>query len=789
MLLLSIIGFYALAHNPGAEDDAKRGIIEGRVLTSDGQVAAGVTINLQGTDQYTISDEDGEFAFKVLPGVYVLVANFVGYEPAKVSVTVREKHTEHVLLHLSVTKNELKDVIVKSTRNSYKINHTSSTLRLDIPLIEIPQNIQEVSSVALADQQVTSMGDGAIRNVSGATKLEHWGDYTRINMRGSRASEFRNGMNVTSTWGPLTADMSVVDRLEFVKGPAGFMMSNGEPSGFFNVVTKKPTGITKGEASVMFGSYDFYRAAVDLDGHLDKDNKLQYRFNVMGQSANSFQKLGYNDRVTIAPVIKYQVDKKTDITAEYLYQYAKMQDGGAAYIYSPKGYGDLPRDFTTAFPGIEPMTIKDQSLFLYLHHQINADWKLTVQGAYLKMNKEGSDLWPNSVAANGDMIRGIALSDAINESKFGQVFLNGKVQTGKVQHRILVGLDLGDKENYYDWGQENILDTKEHPFNIYHPDNGIPFNGLPVFDRSKSLRERAAIAGTSLTQSYSGVYVQDELGFFDNTLRLTLAGRYTYVKQSDYGSVYDAKKVSPRVGLSYSINHNTSVYGLFDQSFLPQSGLLRGNKAPKPQTGNNLEFGVKRDWFGGRWNTTFSAYRIFKNGQLVSDPDPSGGNENNIYSLQLGQTKTQGIELDINGEITKGLNAILNYAYTDSKVTDDIDPAKIGKPLTGFSKHVANGWLTYKFSQGALSGFGIASGFTFMGDRSTWSWAAENQKNLPDYFRMDGGLFWKGEKMSVNLNVNNLLDRYLYSGSPYSSFYYYQVEAPRNFKLSVAYRF
>lgn len=789
MLLLSIIGFYALAHNPGDEDDAKRGIIEGRVLTSDGQVAAGVTINLQGTDQYTISDEDGEFAFKVLPGVYVLVANFVGYEPAKVSVTVREKHTEHVLLHLSVTKNELKDVIVKSTRNSYKINHTSSTLRLDIPLIEIPQNIQEVSSVALADQQVTSMGDGAIRNVSGATKLEHWGDYTRINMRGSRASEFRNGMNVTSTWGPLTADMSVVDRLEFVKGPAGFMMSNGEPSGFFNVVTKKPTGITKGEASVMFGSYDFYRAAVDLDGHLDKDNKLQYRFNVMGQSANSFQKLGYNDRVTIAPVIKYQVDKKTDITAEYLYQYAKMQDGGAAYIYSPKGYGDLPRDFTTAFPGIEPMTIKDQSLFLYLHHQINADWKLTMQGAYLKMNKEGSDLWPNSVAANGDMIRGIALSDAINESKFGQVFLNGKVQTGTVQHRILVGLDLGDKENYYDWGQENILDTKEHPFNIYHPDNGIPVNGLPVFDRSKSLRERAAIAGTSLTQSYSGVYVQDELGFFDNTLRLTLAGRYTYVKQSDYGNVYDAKKVSPRVGLSYSIDHNTSVYGLFDQSFLPQSGLLRGNKAPKPQTGNNLEFGVKRDWFGGRWNTTLSAYRIFKNGQLVSDPDPSGGNENNIYSLQLGQTKTQGIELDINGEITKGLNAILNYAYTDSKVTDDIDPAKIGKPLTGFSKHVANGWLTYKFSKGALSGFGIASGFTFMGDRSTWSWAAENQKNLPDYFRMDGGLFWKGEKMSVNLNVNNLLDRYLYSGSPYSSFYYYQVEAPRNFKLSVAYRF
>src|SRR5690606_708434 len=116
---------------------------------------------------------------------------------------------------------------------------------------------------------ITQFDQGVIRNVSGATKLEHWADYTRINMRGSRASEFRNGMNVTSTWGPLTADMSVVDHIEFVKGPAGFMMSNGEPSGIFNIVTKKPTGVTQGEVSMMLGSYDFYRGAIDLDGKLD----------------------------------------------------------------------------------------------------------------------------------------------------------------------------------------------------------------------------------------------------------------------------------------------------------------------------------------------------------------------------------------------------------------------------------------------------------------------------------------------------------------------------------------
>ena len=42
--------------------------------------------------------------------------------------------------------------------------------------------------------------------------------------------------------GPLTEDMSMVERIEFVKGPAGFMLANGDPSGFYNVVTKKPSG-------------------------------------------------------------------------------------------------------------------------------------------------------------------------------------------------------------------------------------------------------------------------------------------------------------------------------------------------------------------------------------------------------------------------------------------------------------------------------------------------------------------------------------------------------------------
>ncbi len=104
---------------------------------------------------------------------------------------------------LSESQEDLDEVVI--TKNKYKQDKPSLSLRLQTPVLEIPQNIQIVSGQTLKDQQITSMSDGVIRNVSGAVRLEHWGDlYTNITMRGSQIQAFRNGFNVVSSfWGPL----------------------------------------------------------------------------------------------------------------------------------------------------------------------------------------------------------------------------------------------------------------------------------------------------------------------------------------------------------------------------------------------------------------------------------------------------------------------------------------------------------------------------------------------------------------------------------------------------------
>jgi iron complex outermembrane receptor protein len=773
---------------------AQNGRISGQILSSDGQPAEQVSVGIKGSTRGAVSDNQGKFTIeRVKPGSHTLLVSFVGLATQEKDVEVAAGQTVSVSFTLTESANELQEVIVKSG-TTYKSDQFSSSMKLLTPILETPQNVQVVTAKVLADQQVISMSDGLIRNVSGAVRLEHWGDmYANISMRGSQIQAFRNGFNVVNSyWGPLTEDMSFVDHIEFVKGPAGFMLANGDPSGLYNVVTKKPTGQTKGEVSFNVGSFGLYRATLDLDGKLSKDSKFLYRLNVAAQNKGSFRPYEYNNRYSIAPVVSYQIDEKTKLTAEYTLQYAKMSNVGSFYVFSPDGYATLPRDFTTMPAGLAPTKINDQSVFVNLQHNFNSNWKLTAQLGYFNYSLNGSSMWPDSIKPNGLMYRGVGLWDAKSEMTLGQVFVNGDVKTGAIRHRILGGIDVGSKSYFADWSQSYPLDSAGAEFDPKNPYYGTPVMGYPKFDRSMNLESRAAAGGGLQDQNYTGLYLQDELGFLDNRIRLTLAGRYTYVKQSAYGGPDDeAKHFTPRVGLSVSLTNNTSLYALYDQAFIPQSGRLIGGGSVKPITGNNTEVGVKRDWAEGRWNTTLAFYRILKNNELTGDPT----NPNSGLSMVMGQKRAQGVEFDLRGTIVNGLNLTANYAYTISEVTkvaEGVTDMKVGDLIPGYAKHTANGWLSYKVQSGSLKNAGISGGFTYYGGRATTNWSSTNTSlNQPDYFKLDGGLFWEKNNIRLTANVFNILDKYLYSGGYYDwlKAYYWQADPPRNYRLSVTYKF
>ena len=759
------------------------GVLKGKVVTADNKPAEGVTIILKNSNRNTIADNAGFFEIRnLIPGNYTIIISLIGHQDEEKAVSIEAGQSTVLDIQLSISNKELSEVVVTANKNSFKTNRLSNSLRLQTPILETPQNIQVITAKLISDQQIFDMLEGVTRNVSGATKIEHWDNYARITMRGSNVAAFRNGMNVSTSWGPLTEDMSMAERIEFVKGPAGFMLSNGDPSGFYNVVTKKPSGRNKGQASISMGSFDLYRATIDLDGKVTNDGKLLYRLNAMGQLKGSHRQFDYNNRYSIVPVLKYLVDDNTSLTLEYTHQFSEVNVIGSNYVFSKRGYADLPLNFTTAESNLSPTKMNDKSVLAIYENRINPDWKFTAQASYINYQQEGASLWPIGFDDNNDsvMLRGISSWDVLGISKIGQMFVNGEVATGGITHKILGGIDMSNKDYYHDWNQGDTLGTA---FNIYAPVYGGVV--VPQFDRTKNIRER----GVRYYNGYSGIYLQDEISMLDNIVRFTLAGRYTALKTGNvYSGDYKNSKFTPRLGLSISIDKNTAIYALRDESFMENYGADWQGKSFDPISGVNIEGGIKKDWFNGRWNSAVTVYQISRNNVLTADldhPNPSGG----YYNRQSGQQKTKGVEVDIRGQVVRGLDVIINYAYTNAKVTKDSRKENVGVQVPGSSRHIQNSWINYRVDKGLLTGFGISLGYQYQVKRSPWYVFDGSSNSLPDYFRVDGSLSYNKEKLGFNLVVNNLLNRYLFSGAPYANYYYWQTEPGINIRFGATYRF
>lgn len=770
---------------------AQQASISGQLVSEKGKEVPMATVQLLEIAKGTQADENGKFLLEnITPGNYTLQISSIGYQTINQSIEVQE----HQSLHLGRIKfkgstESLDEVVVNGNGHAdFLVKKPSNSLRLTTEVLDLPQNIQIISNNLIKSQNLVNMMENVTRNVSGAQMIEHWGTFARINMRGFKLPAFRNGLNLELPWGPLAEDMSMVQSIEFVKGPAGFMQSAGEPGGFYNVVTKKPTSQSINEISLTADSFGSYRVSFDSGGALTQDDKLQYRFIGMYEDAQTHRDYDDSDRITIVPSLSYDITDKTKITTEFTYQQSN-QITGAAYIFAPveDGFGSLDQDFTFLDENFPQSKIEEVSILVNATHKFNDKW--SVQGQYMFMDYTsiGASAWPATVVGNGEFYRGINVSDAVSTNELGQVYVNGEFNTGSIKHKVMGGFDYRHLEYWADWSQAGggPIDINQ-PFNIYNPVYGEAV--YPVLDRSIPVKVRGAAnyQGTI----YRSFYVQDEAWMWNDRLRLTLAARYNSANIFAYGDQSQDEKITPRAGLSFNILPDFTFYALYDQAFTPQYGQSYNNQKFNPLESVDIEGGLKKQWFGGKLNTSITFYQITKNNYLVSDIEHADENGNYRFSTQTGEVQSKGIEFDMQGQITPAINVVFNYANTDVEITEDTNEDNVGDSVAGHAKHLTNGWVNYSFLPGtALDGFAVSLGYQYQVDRSTWAWSADNEAVLPNYFRMDGGLSWSNEHFGVNLNINNILDEYLYSGAAYAEYLYWQSEPGINGRLTLTYRF
>lgn len=765
----------------------QKGSVGGIVSTSDGKPAPFVTIQLKGIKKAAITDNNGNFLITDLEtGNYNLTATLVGHQAIEEQVSVNENTKTSVSIQLKTSEQELKEVIVSSNRKSYISEKPSSSLRLNAELIEVPQNITVATKQTLTDMGLLTKSE--IFRISSAITKSYGSELDlTFQIRGMDATygTYRNGVGGPIWWNA-QEDAAMIERMEFVKGPAGFMLSNAEPGGLVNVVTKQPTHQRINEVGFGIGSWNLMRTHLDLGGEFKKEGRLTYRLNIGAEKKNEYYHFGDFYRYWICPVLKYDFSEKTSLTFEHNYVKAATLANSQYSVTINEDIKALPVDLAIVDPNLPKFWGADVYNRIYLKHKLNDDWTFNAQAAYMTTDWDGKTIYPDYLnEAKDTLYRYVYQTDWTGKLINTQLFMDGKFYTGRnAEHKVLIGIDYGNgnEGSTYNgnWGENR------YPLALNNPTYYIPKDSM-ILDEANS-------STWTSTNKWQALYVQDHLKLFDKVI-VTLAGRFTQlITGQDYNSpddpAYEIKdnKFTPRLGLTYMFTQNISAYVMHDESFLAQRGAVFGGTRLPPLIGSNNEIGIKALLFKKQLSITASVYDMRKNDVGTADVLHPG------FYLKTGQIRSTGFDLDIAGRINDNVYVNINYAYVNPRITKDEDKSWIGLQNNGTCKNLANTWIKYQINDGVLKGLGFGAGFQYTDKRSAiyagYS-SDDGNKYLPAYSLFDAALSYTTGKFSVNLNAYNLANkRYAMGGSwepSYGEYLFYQG-TPRNFRLQTTFR-
>ncbi|PSN10332.1 TonB-dependent siderophore receptor [filamentous cyanobacterium CCT1] len=632
-------------------------------------------------------------------------------------------------------------VVTGEQDEGYNPSSATTATRTDTPLRNIPQSIQVVPRQVLEDRNVRTVNE-AVETVSGV--LDGSNNYgapggTNI-IRGFISFDsgtLRNGLRDYNYYS--VTPIGTIEQIEVLKGPASVLYGTQEPGGVINLITRRPLDEPYYNLEFEAGNYEFYQPTVDLSGPLTDDNSLLYRLIASYQSAGSYQDFVSSNTTTIAPSITWRIGDRTDLNLSY--EYVRYFADNPNFEVPLLSDGSLPpQDFYPSYPDLALSEITTNRISTTLNHEFNENWQLR-NNLTVVLNDRDLDRNVFNTVVNDQFLTDpfVESSSASANNYFGQIDLVGEFNTGSITHQLLAGFDI----NYFDERFEADVSTVPD-LDIFDPDYDIP---RPEFS--------SGFAFDDSVLNY-GIYLQDQIVFTDN-LQLLIGGRYDWItseleilRDDSDQPVRGDGAFSPRIGLVYQPSDSVSLYASYNRSFKPTSGfsINPDGETFEPTRGTQYEIGGRVVFLEGKLSANLAAYHLTRTNILTPDP------ENPEFSIQTGEARSQGIELDVTGEILPGWNVILSYAYTDAEVTED-NVTPVGNQLDNVPFNQASLWTTYEIQEGDLQGLGFGLGLFYIGERQG---DLANSFELPSYIRTDVALYFRRDRFNAAINVRNLFD-------------------------------
>ena len=677
------------------------------------------------------------------------------------------------------------------TLNSVTVSGSreSASTRLQLTARETPQSVSTVTREQIERKSLNSI-DAVLRDVTGIAVSFYDTQRPLYYARGFQITDFQvDGLPTYSSNINQEFDTALYERVEVVRGANGILTGVGVPSATVNMIRKRPQREFAASVALTAGSWDLYRAEVDVNAPLNADGSVRSRLVVAPQKKNSFRDRYSEDKLAMLAAVEADVGLSTVVSV-----------GHQRQSNDPKApiWGTIPRFATDGTPIDLPVSTSfsppwtrwernANTTYATLEHQFNDDWSLKAA-----LNHTEGDTYSLRTYAYGTTTSqapfidratgaGATLYAAVGGSSEKQdtldTYLSGKVELGGRKHDLVLGLSstrIATRTDIY-----APLTGWSHTIpNVYAWDGNAP---QPAVAKTGAWR-------TQVTRQ-TGIYasarwrVADPLSVLTG-VRVTDWSRYT----DNYGSTGDLtgrtavqdenKKVTPYVGLVYDITPSLSGYASYARIFNPQNYKDRNNEPLSPVVGSNAEVGLKADLFDGRMQGHFAVFQTKQDNYGVRDsaittPLPDGS----LPYRAVDGTQAEGFEMEIAGLVSKGwrVSAGLTHAKVKRAATDLI--------YANLPDYLLQLGTDYQFA-GALSPLSL-------GGNLMWQSSIEgfniphpsgrvNVKQSPVALLNLRATWQFNPKLSATMAINNVTDKKYWANLDYGNY-----ADPRNVSLTL----
>ncbi|WP_305418065.1 TonB-dependent siderophore receptor [Photobacterium leiognathi] len=659
-------------------------------------------------------------------------------------------------------------MVVTGRDYGYKADTNSTAMRMEMTQLETPGQVAVIDEQLIDEQRASTLGevlknDSSISEGSKSTNRERF--YLRGFELGSSSGFLRDGVQ---HWSHYRQPVELLERVEVLKGPSGLLYGQSAPGGLINMVSKKPTYETQVNVSQDIGSNNHTRTVADVSGSLNADQTLRARAIIAKENKESWRTRfdGTSvdtDRVVGGLFVDYDINDRVMLSAHVDHTHEE---------------GDLDNGSRVDKNGnvIDPKTVKDQNWAktdnkvtnygLNLKADLNDSWALNtgINRQFYERQRTESD-----VIADGE--NRYKSSDRHDEWTFDTAFVDftGDIDALGMNHQLLAGVN----GVHNDYKQLSFTDAK----------SCVGDNCSQGFNKPSGLHYNNDENGLYHTKKKQyGLYLQDLVTINDQWQ--ALAGvRFAYDKDiSSKGVEKTYHNILPKFGLTYHPTENSSIYGVYSESFEPISDIsddkdINYGKSQKPKQGKLYELGSKVELFDNNLMLSGALFQIEQsNMQITEDLD------NETMTTQVGKQVHKGIELSASGKVTPALSVNASTTILDAKYKND--PSREGKQPVDVPEFTASVWTNYAFDSGTDVNLGIFHVGSRYGDSA-------NTFKKDAYTRVDVGVAHT-YKYDANLdiigrvNVENVFDTdYLAGGSSKGVV----VGEGRNFMATVEFKY